>query len=201
MSLCNSECVSTIPCLAGAGCQIVTRPAGIKRVIFYQCDLEFEDITDLEEWAGYIAEGRIGFSGEILGQKPKGTFTTKKLASCLPEQITGAEYQISWIDANSDNDDFSDYDFYKYLQANANNLIAAYLTCDDLLYSGLTNLSLEIDDVRVESSDEEMNFDVVLRYKTPDNTMVKPIKLPGLNAVLTCSAPSGGGEGGGGGEG
>lgn len=195
MSLCNSECVSPIPCLAGAGCQIITRPAGIKRVIFAQCDLAFSDITDLEEWATHIAAQRIGFSGEILGQKPKGTFTTKKLASCLPEQITGAEYQISWVDANSDNEEFSDYDFYKYLQLNANNLVAGYLTCDDLLYWGLTNLSLEIDDVRVESSDEEMNFDVVLRYKTSNNTMVKPIHLPGLNAILTCSTGNGEGEG------
>jgi hypothetical protein len=188
MSLCNSVCVTPIPCVGGAGCQIVTRPAGIKRVIFAQCDVEFTDITDLAEWTSLIAAESIAFTGEILGQKPKGTATTKKLASCLPEQITAFEYSITWLDANSDNTAFTDYDFYRYLQVNANNLIAGYLTCDDLLYWGLTNLSLEIDDVRVENSDEEMNFDVVLRYKTSDNRMVKPIKLEGLNAVLACPA-------------
>ncbi len=194
MSLCNSACVTPIPCVGGAGCEIITRPAGIKRVIFYQCDVEFTDITSLEEWASLIAAERVGFTGEILGQKPKATYTTKKLGSCLPEQVTGAEYQISWTDANSDNEGFSDYDFYRYLQENANNLIAAYITCDDLLYYGLTNLALEIDDVRVEDADEEMNFDVVLRYKTPDRLMIKPIKLPGLNAVLACPS-EGEGEG------
>jgi len=195
MSLCNSACVTPVPCLAGAGCQITTRPAGFDRVIFIQCDYVFEDIQDTAEWATAIAAGKIGFTGNVLGQKPKGTFTTKKISSCLPEQTTGVTYQISWTDANADNAGLSDYDFYRYIQGNANNLVAAYLTCDDLLYFGLTKLGIEVDDVRVENSDEEMVFDVVLNYKTTDNKMVKPITVEGLNAVLVCAEEGGEGEG------
>jgi hypothetical protein len=155
----------------------------------------FEDIQDTAEWATAIAAGKIGFTGNVLGQKPKGTFTTKKISSCLPEQTTGVTYQISWTDANADNAGLSDYDFYRYIQGNANNLVAAYLTCDDLLYFGLTKLGIEVDDVRVENSDEEMVFDVVLNYKTTDNKMVKPITVEGLNAVLVCAEEGGEGEG------
>jgi len=193
MSLCNSACVSEIPCIAGAGCSPQLRSAGIDRVIFYNCDLEWADITDLEEWTTHIAAGKIGFTGQVLGQKPKATYTRKKIASCLPEQVTGRTYQIQWTDPNADNAAFSDYDFYQYIDANINNLKMAYYTCDGLLYYDISRMSIEVDDVRVEDSDEEMVFDAAVEYKAQG--IIQPILLPNLNSVLVCSSGNGEGEG------
>lgn len=195
MSICNSDCITELPCISNAGCNINLRSAGIDRVIFADCAVEFDDITDLAEWTALIAAGRIAFTGQILGQKPKATFTTKKIASCIPEVPVSAEYQISWLDSNADNEAFTDYDFYRYLQANQQRVIAGYYTCDGLLYWGLNRLSLEIDDTRGDNSDEEAVFDVLLRYKTPDNFMLKPVLIANLNSVLVCASGEGEGEG------
>ncbi len=199
MSICNSACVSEIPCIAGAGCSPTLRSAGIDRIIFRNCDVVFDDITDLEEWATLIAQGKIGFTGQILGQKPKASYTRKKIASCLPEQVTGRTYQIQWTDPNADNASFGDYDFYDYIDQNINNLIMSYYTCDGLLYDGITRMSIEVDDVRVEDSDEEMVFDAAVEYKR--NGILKPILLPNLSSVLVCQSGNGEGEGEGEGEG
>lgn len=182
MSVCNSDCAVDIPQFPEAGCEIVTRPSGIKRVIFARCDTVFLDLTDTAEWETKLTAHEVHATGLIKGAKPKGSFTKKKLDSCSPEKVTGGTKTINFTDANSDNATMADYDFYNHHQTNAGNEVFGYLTCDELFYGWFSDFSIELDDVRTDNSDDEMVFDVSIQYKAI--TMQKPILIAGLNAVL-----------------
>lgn len=180
--LCSSNCAANPVGLGGSGCDITTRTAGIDRLVWARCDIEFTLITDLSEWETKMGDGEIVFSGPVLGQKTKGTFTKKKLASCYPERVTGVTRNIAWKDANADNTDFTDYDFYNDKQANQGKLVFGYLTCEELFYGFFSRWSIEVDDVRVENSDEEFNWDGVVQYL--DLTAKKPVSLTGISALI-----------------
>ncbi len=182
MSFCNSDCTEAVPQFPGAGCEIQTRPSGIRRLVFAKCDIDFADITDLAEWTTKLTANDLHATGEIKGSKPRGTTTKKKLASCLPEKVVGGTKSINFTDANSDNAAFADYDFYNHIIENQGNLVFGYTTCDDLFYGFIPNFSLDHDDVRTDNSDDEMVFDGIITYNGV--SMIKPISLPGLNAVL-----------------
>jgi len=182
MSFCNSECADDILQIAGSGCEIITRPAGIKRVIFGRCDITFLDLQDLDEWAAKLTANEIHATGDILGSKPKGSTTKKKLASCRPQQVTGGTKSIAFTDSNSDNTNFTDYAFYNSVQLNSGGMVFGYITCDDLFYGWFSDFSAEVDDVRSESNEEEMVFDMTLEYNAIQ--MMVPVLIPGLDAIL-----------------
>lgn len=180
--LCPPSCAVNVPKITGAGCRIVTRPAGIDRVVIARCDLEFTDITDLDEWDTHMTADKVHATGKILGQKPKGSLSKRKLASCVPERPVNATRQISWRDANADNTAFTEYDFYNTLQLNSDIYMLGWVTCDDLFYGWATDWSVEVDDTRGDNSDEEAVIEAVAEYKSL--SMIKPVKIVGLRNIL-----------------
>lgn len=182
MGLCSSNCAQNPVAVAGGGCRLQTRTAGVDRFVFARCDIDFTSITDISEWTTKAAAGEVVFSGQVLGQKPKGTFTKKKLASCRPEIVTGVTRQLTFTDSNADNDAFTDYDFWNDKQENQDILIVGYLTCEELFYGFFTDWSLEVDDTRAEDSNEEFRWDGTILYN--ELTATKPIDLTGISAVI-----------------
>ena len=179
--LCNTSCAQNPVAVAGGGCRLRTRSAGIDRFVFGRCDITFTDITSIEEWQTKIAAGQVVFTGQVLGQKPKGTPTKKKLASCRPEIVTGFTRQLQFTDANADNGNFTDYDFWNDKDENQDIYVVGYITCEEYFY-GFFTYSIEVDDTRVENSDEEFKWDGLIQYI--DRTAKKPIKLTGISALI-----------------
>jgi hypothetical protein len=55
-------------------CELITRPFGSAQFILFKCDIEFTDITDLDEWTAKITAGEIIVS-------PIGNFQIGEIAS------------------------------------------------------------------------------------------------------------------------
>lgn len=180
-TLCNTNGAQNPVAVAGGGCRLNTRSAGIDRFVFARCDITFLNMADLSQWETKINAGQIVFSGQVLGQKPKGTVTKKKLVSCRPEIVTGMTRQLQFTDPNADNGNFTDYDFWNDKDVNQDILVAGYITCEEYFY-GFFTYSIEIDDTRVEDSLEEFKWDGLIQYVS--RTATKPIKLTGINALI-----------------
>lgn len=147
-----------------------------------KCDVEFTDITDLTEWQTKMTADEVHASPEIKGSKPKASFTKKKVASCRPEKVVSATKSIQFTDANADNTNFTDYAFWNHIQENAETLQFAYLTCDDLLYGFIGDFSIEIDDTRPDTDQEEALFDGTITWESL--LMEVPQSIPGLYDIL-----------------
>jgi hypothetical protein len=185
MAFCGTGCASPIPQVVGAACKIVTRPAGFDRVIFKRCDYTFTNITDLNEWAAALANGDIGSTGRILGSKPKGSATKRRVASCLPERTTNYTRTWNWKDSNTDLETLTEYDFYQHIDENQDTLNIAFLTCDGLLYGFYPDYSLDVDDTRTETNDEDAVIECVVEVKS--RLISKPVKIPGLAEILATT--------------
>jgi hypothetical protein len=183
MSICNSNCVSAIPVAAGGdGCKVTTRSGGVRRLIFAQCDISFTDILDLNEWQTKIAADELHATGEIKGNKPKGSFTKLKTASCLPEQVVSGEKSLQVFDYNADDATFLDYDFWNGIQADHQAMVFGYTDCNDNLYGFIGEFAVEIDDVREDDVKGNTFFDILITWESI--LMNKPQNIPGLNTVL-----------------
>lgn len=179
---CAVECAGTVPQAAGGGCAIVSRSGGIRRGIFASCDVDFTDITDLTEWEAFIDADKIHATGEILGQKPKGSPVKKKFSSKKPEQTTGVTRTVTFMDYNSDNTGFTDYDFYNTLDIDSDKYVFGYISDDELFYGFIPQFSIDVDDVREEDVNGNTMFDVSVSWN--QRLMQKPVKITGLLAIL-----------------
>lgn len=185
MAFCGPGCASPIPSVVGAGCRIVTRPAGFDRVIFKRCDYTFLDVTDLAEWATALSSGDVASTGRVLGQKPKGSATKRRVASCLPERTTNYTRNWQWKDSNADLATLTEYDFYQFVDENQDTLEVAFLTCDGLLFGFYGDYSLDVDDTRSEPNDEDAVMEAAIEVKS--RLVTKPIKVPGLAGTLATA--------------
>ena len=185
MAFCGTGCASPIPQVAGAACRIVTRPAGFDRVIFKRCDHTFTSITDLNEWATALANGDVAATGRVLGQKPKGSPTKRRVASCLPERTTSYTRTWQWKDSNADINGLTEYDFYQHVDENQDTLNIAFLTCDGLLFGFFGDYSLDVDDTRTEPNDEDAVIECSVEVKS--RLIAKPVKVPGLAEILATT--------------
>lgn len=186
--LCGTGCVTDIPAIAGAACRIVTRPAGFDRVVFKRCDYTFTDINSVSEWASAYADGKVGVTGRVLGSKPKGSPTAKKVASCIPERTTNYTRNWQWKDSNADLTGMTEYDFYQFVDMNQDVLMIGFLTCDDLLFGFFDSYSLDVDDTRSDTSDDDAPIECAVALK--QRYISKPMKIPGLGAALTSAVGS-----------
>ena len=89
MALCPSTCSVELPESITGGCGITIRNGGISKFAFIKCDYIFTDLASRNEWEAAVASGDVVFSGLLLAQKPKGSFTKKRVSSCAPEQLVG----------------------------------------------------------------------------------------------------------------
>lgn len=182
-----------MPALGWAhGCDITTRKGGIPFLTFFKCDpdIEFpvdtgEDSpwTDLDNWRFAICQLHLFVTGELLGQKPKGTFTKKRLGSCSPESTVAGSKTITFQDFNADNDTLLDFDFWNGVKANQKFFQLGWVTCEDLVYQTTNNWDLEIDEVSEQDSEQGLSFkDGSISINQFD--MITPIKVAGIYDLL-----------------
>lgn len=188
MAICNPSCTVNVPCPLNVGCSIETRAGGIKRFAIVSCGYEFQDITSVAEWTAAVASGDVAISGVVLGQKPKGTFTKKRISSCSPEAITGAEKQITFQDYNvgnnyAQNAHCAAYTFWNTILSNPESYQFGYITCDNLFYGLVTDFQIEIDEVIEDTNLGSTYFDGTILWN--DIQMICPISI-NLDA-LSCA--------------
>jgi hypothetical protein len=179
MAICNSNCAPNLPDSYSGGCGIVTRPGGISKLIFIKCDYTFTDIESVAEWTTAVGAGDVVFSGLILGQKPKGSFTKKRIASCQPEGVVGAEKQLTFQDYNTDTITQGGgclaYDFWNTILAEPSSYKFAYYSCDGYLYGVIDSFQIEIDEVIEDNNTGSTYFDGTILWNSV--TMVCPVKV------------------------
>jgi hypothetical protein len=168
MAICDSGCTEALPFPYSNACGVVTRPGGINRIAFLQCDFEFTDITDQAEWDAAIAAGEAVVSGLLLGAKPKGSFTKKRVNSCSPERVTGGEKTVTFQDFNTSmvHGDCSIYDFYNTFLENPAAYRLVYFTCDGYAYGPIDDFTLEVDDPIDDTNTGNAYFDGSLLWNS-----------------------------------
>jgi len=200
--VCNPLCVTgnTPPSDYGNKCNLDARTGGIPRLTFLVCDEEFElpypgldPITGLAslttnpwtnpanvKWA--ICQGKLIVTGELLGQKPKGSFTKKRLSSCGPEKVISGEKTITFQDYNADKDTLIDFDFWEFVVDNARFLKPGFMTCDGRWYQYEGDWAIELDEVIEETKDGSSFYDGIISFATAK--LLKPFNAPlALDAV------------------
>jgi hypothetical protein len=166
-----------------SGCGIQSRPGGIKRIWIINCSYEFGDIGDRNEWETAISNGDIVGSGLILGQKAKGSFTKKRIASCQPEGVVGAEKQITFQDYNHSGTLQGNclvYNFWNTLLTTPSNYQLAYETCDGYVYGVITDFQIEIDEVIEDNNTGSTYFDGTILWNDIEMICPVAVNLSGL---------------------
>ena len=185
-AICPTTCAPDLPATYSGGCGVVSRPGGIRKFAFIRCDYTFTDITDPLEWEAAISEGDVIGSGLVLAQKPKGSFTKKRIASCEPEAVVGAEKSITFQDYNTDTITAGGagvlhYDFWNTILQQPGNYLFAYYTCDQFLTGPVTDFQIEIDEVIEDNDTGNTYFDGTITWN--DVLMNVPTKV-NLDGIL-----------------
>lgn len=187
--ICNPACGAAIPNNDWSkACDISTRNGGIPFLTFYKCDpnVTFPNVVpegqspfsnlDNVKWA--ICNGLLIVTAELLGQKPKGSFTKRRMTSCGPEKTISGTKTITFQDFNADVNDLVDYDFWKAVNANKDFLQFGYVTCDGRWYQTTADWDLELDEVIEDTKDGKSFYDGTVSISEKD--LLKPIIVDGL---------------------
>ena len=181
MPICSSLCAGTVPVSNIGSCGIETRRGGIHRLVFTTCDVQPSDMTDLAEWLTYIEACKARASGEIVGQKPKGSYDKRRFSSCAPEQVSGGEKTLTFQDYNADNEFFSDIPFWNAVLTQTTRYRVGWFTCEGLFY-GLYPFALEIDEIIEDSRKGKSYKEGII---TIDQiALFEPVYIPGLEALF-----------------
>jgi hypothetical protein len=164
MALCPSTCAPALPEPIAGGCGITVRNGGISKIVFVKCDYTFTDIDNRTEWETAVAAGDVVFSGLLLAQKPKGSFTKKRISSCAPEQLVGKENQITFQDYNSDPLACKDIEFWNTIVNAASSYQMGYYTCDGYFYGLVEEFSIEVDQVIEDNTTGNIFFDGTISW-------------------------------------
>jgi hypothetical protein len=188
MSICKPSCVNfTVQNDWVNECDLTKRKGGICRALFLVCDPSLVlpqpgGYTNLLNWKYLLCNNKLFVTGPILGQKPKGSFTKKRLQSCGPEEIISGVKTISWQDYNAEPDELLDYDFYEDVFNNRKFLKVGYVSSEDLVYLFSGDWDLEADDVIEDNFEANTFHDIVVTMSSIQT--IKPIKVEGLLAYL-----------------
>lgn len=183
MSFCPDECEEALPKNVAVGCNTDKRRGGVRRLVFIKCNSTFNDTSDPAEWQTKIEAGEIVSTGELMGQKPKGSFTKGKFASALPEEVTGKTNTVQFKDYNAELDENEDLVFWHTIQKNYRKYGMGYVDDHDNFRGFHNKWAPEIDDTIEEDTNGSTYVDGVVTYNTPPGIDL-PIKVPGLNALL-----------------
>lgn len=187
MQICNPSCVTGIPQVDWSRqCDIIARKGGINRLLFFVCDPnwvfpEAGGWGNIANWAAAICDGLLYYTGEVMAQKPKGSFTKKRFSSCAPEQIIAGSKTVTFLDYNAAVD-LVDYTAWQAYFDNQKYMSFGFTTCDDRVYQVPGDFSLEVDEVIEDTNEGNSYFDGVVTFQTMD--LVIPIEVPGLNDFL-----------------
>jgi hypothetical protein len=185
---CNPSCADEIPDMAWVnGCNITTRSGGIPRLTWLKCDpnmvLPFPngwENVDNVKWA--ICQRYLYVTGDLLGQKPKGSFVKRRLSSCAPETTISGTKTIAFQDFNADTVDLIDFEFWTAIVANKAFLKFGYITCDERWYQYAGEWDIEVDEVNEDTKDGKSFWDGTVSMATAD--ILVPIQVPGILAAI-----------------
>lgn len=180
MALCPSACAPALPDSPSGGCGVSIRQGGISRLAFIKCDYEFLDITDVSEWSTAITNGNVVLTGLILGNKPKGTFTKKRLSSCAPEAVIGGEKTVAFQDYNNDPLSCKDITFWNTIQSNATKYQFGYYTCDGFFYGVIDSFQIEVDQVIEDNNTGAIYYDGTVTWNATQMPCGYQVDLNGL---------------------
>ncbi len=186
---CAPGCLEDMPDMSWVNsCNITTRSGGIPRLTFLKCDpnmvLPFAGgWTNLDNIQWAICQGYLYVTGDVLGQKPKGSFTKRRLSSCAPETTISGTKTIAFQDFNADNDNLIDFEFWTQVVNNKSFLKFGYITCDERWYQYQGEWDIEIDEVSEDTKDGKSFWDGVIAMATKD--ILVPIQVPGILAKLS----------------
>jgi len=189
---CLSACSQDVTPMITATCSVVTKPGGIMCHGVMKCDASFDDvsggsITDVATWTELKEQGKIIFSGQIVGSMAAGSPTKTRVASCKPEQTTGSQKVISTRDYNSDPENLTEYDFYNEVQANDAALKYFCVTCDELVYLYEDGKwSGTFDEVRPETNEEPTH--IAGTITVTELGIKKPVKVAGISILVGNAA-------------
>jgi hypothetical protein len=164
MALCPSTCAPALPESITGGCGITVRNGGISKFAFVKCDYTFTDIDSRAEWEAAVESGDVVFSGLLLAQKPKGSFTKKRISSCAPEQLVGKENQVTFQDYNSDPLLCKDITFWNTILNASSSYQWGYYTCDGYFYGLVDEFSIEVDQVIEDNTTGNIFFDGTISW-------------------------------------
>ena len=193
MQTCNPSCVTEVPDQDWTkGCSIGTRLGGIPFLTFYKCDPsvtfpvdtgELSPWTDLDNVRYAICNNLLFITGELLGQKPKGSTTKRRISSCSPEVSVSGSKQITFQDFNASPDELIDFDFWQAILDNRNFLQVGWISCDDLWYQSEAKWDLDLDQVIEDNSETGKSFyDGAMTIN--QMSLIKPIKVAGLSDLI-----------------
>ena len=180
MALCPSTCAPPLPESITGGCGITTRNGGSSKIAFVKCDYIFTDISNRTEWETAVANEDVVFSGLLLAQKPKGSFTKKRISSCAPEQLVGKENQITFQDYNSDPEDCKDVTFWNTIVNASSSYQMGYYTCDGYFYGLVEEFSIEVDQVIEDNTTGNIFFDGTISWLDLNMLCGVQVNLNGL---------------------
>lgn len=183
MRTCNPSCADEIPNNDWTkACNISTRDGGIPYLTFFKCDPDtafpYPDVdgspwNNIDNFKWAICQGLLHITGELLGQKPKGSFTKRRLSSCGPEKTISGQKTITFQDFNADVATLIDYDFWDTVVKNAGFLNVGYITCDGRWFQYAGDWDIELDEVIEDTKDGKSYYDGVIAMATKD--LLKPI--------------------------
>ncbi len=189
MQVCDPDCVSSIPQTDWANaCDLTTRDGGIPRLTFLKCDPDLV-LPNAGGWANVanvlwaLCNGYLYITGELIGQKPKGTFTKRRLTSCGPEQVISGAKTVTFQDFNADKEDLIDFTFWDAITNNARFMKFGFITCDERWYQYPGAWDIEVDEVIEDTSDGKSFWDGTVSMATKD--ILIPIQVPGILAALS----------------
>lgn len=186
--ICKPACVTEIPRNDWVNnCDLTKRKGGIPRAIFLKCDPNFVlsnegGWSNVDNWIYALCQGQLYITGNILGQKPKGSNTKKRTQSCGPEEVISGTKTVSWQDYNAEPSELLDYDFYDSIFKNRKFLKFGWITCDELVHMFNGDWDLDGDYVTEDNQDGNTYYDAVVTMSSID--IIKPIHVPGLLAAL-----------------
>lgn len=154
MALTCTGCSVTVPTLS-ASCGQSTKPGGIVAIGIVACDYVFTNPTDGAEWTTAIGANDARVIKNLLGSMPDPSNTSKRIASCSAEQLTGKTWTINLLDHNFIETGsplvYEKEAFYNDIQNNPSQYYLFYGTCDGRMY-------------RVE------DFTLMMNVNIPDNS-------------------------------
>lgn len=185
--ICTPSCVTNIPSVLAGACNITTRIGGISRLTFLKCDnnITFPNAggwTNLAnvEWA--ICTGLLFVTGEILGQKPKGSVTKRRLSSCAPEETVSGVQTVTFQDYNASATQL-DVEFWNAIKANKKFLSLGYITCDGRWFQYNGAWDIEIGDVIEDTFEGKSYYDGVVTIATDE--ILTPVITPGILEMIS----------------
>jgi len=188
MQFCNPNCVVNIPQVDWSNqCDTDFRKGGISRVVFMKCDPTYVHPnpggwSNIDNIEAAICAGILFFTGEVLAQKPKGSFQKKRLSSCAPERIISGTKTLTFQDFNADPDTLQDYTFWNAILQNHRFMKVGWITCDDRFYQVESTFDIEVDEVIEDTNDGASFYDGVVTFQNLN--IVEPIVVEGLNDFL-----------------